>query len=134
MLDCRQQEAYEKELEKFSIRRQPLGMDRYYRRYWWGLAGLRAQIYVENAENGWAVLTEPSEIETLMDALDKRGNRELALYNSLEKVWLSSGHSTFAKLTVLDQESRMMCSTKTRAFHDTQGFDFTLLAFPLYDQ
>lgn len=36
---CRQQERLEQQLEKFLVRRQPLGNDRYNRQYWWGLAG-----------------------------------------------------------------------------------------------
>jgi hypothetical protein len=36
---CRQQERLEQQLEKFLVRRQPLGNDRYNRVYWWGLAG-----------------------------------------------------------------------------------------------
>jgi hypothetical protein len=34
-----QQERLEQQLEKFLVRRQPLGNDRYNRLYWWGLAG-----------------------------------------------------------------------------------------------
>jgi hypothetical protein len=34
-----QQERLEQQLEKFLVRRQPLGNDRYNRVYWWGLAG-----------------------------------------------------------------------------------------------
>jgi hypothetical protein len=36
---CSQQERLEQQLEKFLVRRQPLGNDRYNRLYWWGLAG-----------------------------------------------------------------------------------------------
>lgn len=32
--ECRRQEAYEKELEKYTVRRNPLGMDRHHRYYW----------------------------------------------------------------------------------------------------
>ena len=31
---CRRQEAYERELEKYAVRRNPLGMDRHHRYYW----------------------------------------------------------------------------------------------------
>lgn len=31
---CRRQEAYERELEKYAVRRNPLGMDRHHRFYW----------------------------------------------------------------------------------------------------
>lgn len=82
----RQQEAFEKELEKFSIRRVPLGTDRHHRRYWWGLAGQRAAIYIEKPEGEWTVLSSASELDALMTALEKRGIRELALHAALEKV------------------------------------------------
>ena len=34
-------------MEKFIFRRQPLGSDRFNRRYWWGLAGVRGAVIAE---------------------------------------------------------------------------------------
>lgn len=48
----RAQEALEEKLEKYSTRRAPLGADRHHRRYWWGLAGHRPAVYVEDGEVG----------------------------------------------------------------------------------
>lgn len=36
------------ELEKFIFRRQPLGSDRFNRRYWWGLGGVRGAVIAEH--------------------------------------------------------------------------------------
>lgn len=47
---CRAQEELEEKLEKYSVRRVPLGTDRHHRRYWWGLAGHRPVVWVEDAE------------------------------------------------------------------------------------
>ena len=47
---CRAQEELEEKLEKYSVRRVPLGADRHHRRYWWGLAGQRPVVWVEDAE------------------------------------------------------------------------------------
>ena len=46
----RAQEALEERLEKYAVRRLPLGSDRHHRRYWWGLAGHRGEVWVEDAE------------------------------------------------------------------------------------
>ena len=35
------------ELDKFIIRRQALGSDRFNRRYWWGVAGVRGAVIAE---------------------------------------------------------------------------------------
>lgn len=40
-LSRRLAERLESELEKLVVRRPPLGQDRHYRRYWWGLGGLK---------------------------------------------------------------------------------------------
>jgi len=48
----RQQEALELQLEKYLVRRQPLGNDRFNRVYWWGLAGAaggRRNLHVRDA-------------------------------------------------------------------------------------
>lgn len=82
----RKQEELEQELEKYSLRRAPLGLDRHYRAYWWGLAGQRAAVYVQHEAGPLQVLRSPEELAALMAGLDKRGVRELALFEALEKV------------------------------------------------
>ena len=77
---------YEQELEKYSIRRVPLGLDRRYRQYWWGIAGQRELVYVEDECGRWGVLRSPQELDRLMASLEKRGVRELALFEELQKV------------------------------------------------
>lgn len=54
----RAQEELEEKLEKYATRRLPLGFDRHQRRYWWGLAGHRPVVWVEDAEVGasWMLL------------------------------------------------------------------------------
>lgn len=47
---CSAQEELEEKLEKYATRRLPLGFDRHQRRYWWGLAGHRPVVWVEDAE------------------------------------------------------------------------------------
>ena len=51
------------ELEKFIFRRQPLGSDRFSRRYWWGLGGVRGAVIAEHvsAEPG------PSTVSIITD-------------------------------------------------------------------
>jgi hypothetical protein len=48
----RAQEELEEKLEKYNVRRVPLGTDRHHRRYWWGLAAYRPAVYVEDQEVG----------------------------------------------------------------------------------
>lgn len=80
------QEAYEREIEKYAVRRLPLGCDRKHRRYWWGLAGNRTALFVQDASDGsWGAFKSPEELDGLMDALDKRGVREAGLLEALEK-------------------------------------------------
>ncbi len=50
LLPCRAQEALEERLERYATRRAPLGADRQHRRYWWGLAGHRASVWVEDLQ------------------------------------------------------------------------------------
>lgn len=82
------QDAYQKELDKYVSRRQPLGLDRHHRRYWWGLAGLRAQLLVEDPmrNNRWGVFSRPEDVSALSDSLQPRGCREKELKQSLDKV------------------------------------------------
>ncbi|PRW55979.1 DDT domain-containing isoform A [Chlorella sorokiniana] len=79
------QEELEEKLEKYATRRLPLGFDRHQRRYWWGLAGHRPVVWVEDAEGRWGAYSTATELEGLMASLDRRGVRELALVEALEK-------------------------------------------------
>ncbi|KAK9817866.1 hypothetical protein WJX72_003391 [[Myrmecia] bisecta] len=81
----KRQEAYEKEVEKFLVRRAPLGLDRHHRKYWWGMAGYRALVYVEDEAGLWGSWSQPGEVEAVMAVLDKRGIRESALLDALGK-------------------------------------------------
>ena len=55
-------------------------------RYWWGVAGERSMIYVEDWEGRVGVLQQPGQLDALMDALDVRGQREHCLQASCDKV------------------------------------------------
>lgn len=52
ILTRRAQEELEEKLERYQVRRAPLGLDRHQRRYWWGLAGHRPVVWVEDTEVG----------------------------------------------------------------------------------
>ncbi|EFN58898.1 expressed protein [Chlorella variabilis] len=81
----RAQEALEEKLEKYSTRRAPLGADRHHRRYWWGLAGHRPAVYVEDGEGRWGSVSSLAELDALVGSLDRRGIREMALAEAIEK-------------------------------------------------
>lgn len=83
----RRQEEFERELERCSVRRAPLGWDRAHRRYWWGLAGERACIYTEDGDGRIGCMTAPDQLSALMAVLDSRGLREAGLLASCEKVF-----------------------------------------------
>lgn len=88
MLHCsrRRQEEFERALEDCCIRREPLGWDRKHRCYWWGVAGERRLVYVQDWSGHMGVLATPEQLDALMDALEPRGVREHGLQGSLEKV------------------------------------------------
>ncbi len=91
MHHCRRQEALDRELERFIIRRAPLGLDRSHRAYWWGLAGHKEALLVSRQGDGhshaeWGVVGEAEELEALLEGLDVRGVREKDLKAALEKV------------------------------------------------
>ncbi len=68
------------------MRRAPLGFDRHHRAYWWGLASQRSTVYVQHEDGRLQALRSPQELASLMAGLDKRGLRELALFEALDKV------------------------------------------------
>jgi len=59
----RKEEAAEMELDKFIIRRTALGQDRWNRRYWWGLAGVRGAVVAEEL----AQPSGPSTVSVIKD-------------------------------------------------------------------
>ena len=86
----RRQEEFERALEDCCIRREPLGWDRKHRCYWWGVAGERGAVYVQDWNGHMGALSTPEQLDALMDALEPRGVREHGLQGSLEKVCLLS--------------------------------------------
>lgn len=82
---ARAQEALDEKMEKLALRRGPLSVDRHHRRYYWPLAGNQAAIYVEDSEGMWGVYSSLESFEALTGSLDRRGVRELALLQALEK-------------------------------------------------
>lgn len=85
-LHCRAQQILEEKLDKYSVRRQPLGLDRHHRRYWYGLGGDWSKIYIEDEQGHWRIVATVDDFEVLVGSLDVRGVRELALMQALEKV------------------------------------------------
>ena len=83
---CRRQEEFERALDECCIRREPLGWDRKHRCYWWGVAGERTVVYVQDWNGHMGALSTPEELDALMDALEPRGVREHGLQSALEKV------------------------------------------------
>ncbi|KFM24030.1 DDT domain-containing protein [Auxenochlorella protothecoides] len=79
---ARLQDSQEQQLERLQLRRSPLGLDRHHRSYWYGLAGLRSCLMVQDAEGCWGCLTD---LDTLLSGLDARGLREGGLLACLQK-------------------------------------------------
>lgn len=105
----------EQQLERHLVRRQPLGMDRFSRAYWWGLAGDKGCLLVQGQENitdtvlpllreapqqqqqqqglllphgpeNWSVIEDAALVERLAGCLEQRGIRERDLRTALDKV------------------------------------------------
>ncbi|CAK0750991.1 hypothetical protein CVIRNUC_002033 [Coccomyxa viridis] len=85
----RRQEEFERALDECCIRREPLGWDRKHRCYWWGVAGERTVVYVQDWNGHMGALSTPEELDALMDALEPRGVREHGLQSALEKMYHS---------------------------------------------
>lgn len=65
-------------------RRQPLGLDRASRRYWWGIGGTKDEILIEDPGSGRiAILSTERGVEDLISSLDTRGIREASLHAAL---------------------------------------------------
>ncbi|XP_038900335.1 DDT domain-containing protein DDB_G0282237 isoform X3 [Benincasa hispida] len=75
---------YERELEKRSIKTNPLGKDRNHNRYWWFRRDGR--IFVESSDSKeWGYYSSVEELDTFMGSLNCKGERERALSKHLEK-------------------------------------------------
>lgn len=69
------------------MRREPLGLDRKHRRYWWGLGGIKDEILVEDSNSDRiALITTEHGIESLISSLDTRGIREKSLYAAISTI------------------------------------------------
>lgn len=79
------QEALEEKMERYAVRRLPLGYDRHMRRYWWGLAGHRPAVLVEDSLGTWGIYSTVDDAIKLLESLDRRGVRELALAQTIER-------------------------------------------------
>lgn len=76
-------ESSDPTLERFAVRRAPLGWDRHHRSYWWGFGGKRDVVWVMGGEGQVGVWTQPAQLSSLRQSLDKRGVREAGLMQSL---------------------------------------------------
>ena len=63
LLACSRQEALEHELERYVVRRQPLGYDRHLRSYWWGLGHHKTSLLVQ--EDREAVANNLAHLEAV---------------------------------------------------------------------
>lgn len=79
------QEVFHEKIEKLKLRREPLGLDRYNRRYWWGLGGNKSSLYIEDVDGKWAQITSLSTFHEILESLDSRGVRENELLAVLSK-------------------------------------------------
>ncbi|XVF14639.1 hypothetical protein REPUB_Repub09cG0078500 [Reevesia pubescens] len=79
-------EYFEREMEKRSIRTNPLGKDRNYNRYWWFRRDGR--IFVESSDaKQWGYYSTKEEVDVLIGSLNCKGERERALRKQLEKFY-----------------------------------------------
>ncbi|XVE83512.1 hypothetical protein DITRI_Ditri16bG0093500 [Diplodiscus trichospermus] len=79
-------EYFEREMDKRSIRTNPLGKDRDYNRYWWFRRDGR--IFVESSDaKQWGYYSSKEEVDALMGSLNCKGLRERALQKQLEKFY-----------------------------------------------
>lgn len=75
------------------VRTSPVGYDRYHRSYWW-FAGDTGRLFQYDARGAktpgsgtWKYFSDGPSLQTLYDSLDKRGVREAALIEWLDKYW-----------------------------------------------
>lgn len=79
---------YDAKLRRKAFRTEPLGLDRFYRRYWW-LRGTPGCIFVEDGTNGntIGVIAGQHVLDDLLTRLNRRGPRERELYRALQRVY-----------------------------------------------
>lgn len=82
---ARAQDALDEKAEKYAVRRTPLGHDRHFRRYWWGLGAYRTAVLVEDAVGNWGMYASLAHLNAFLGSLDRRGYRELSLAQAIEK-------------------------------------------------
>ncbi|KAG2399473.1 uncharacterized protein HKW66_Vig0080450 [Vigna angularis] len=99
--------------------KQPIGMDRYYNRYWWFYRDGR--IFVESPEsNEWGYYSSKGELDGLTSSLNCKGERERALLKQLKKYYgricseLQKNSKDLLHKTTLD-DSVVRRSTRVRA-------------------
>ena len=79
------EQAYRERIEKLRLRQEPIGVDRYYRKYFWGLAGLRGALFIVDKNEKLSEINTETDLDILLSTLDSRGIREKALKESIEK-------------------------------------------------
>ena len=76
-------QTMEEKLEKFKVRREPLGSDRNNCRYWWGAGGSKSEILVEDPDGKLGVISTVKDFEKLVASLETRGIQEHKLHEAL---------------------------------------------------
>ncbi|KAK1267293.1 hypothetical protein QJS04_geneDACA009058 [Acorus gramineus] len=82
--DEKQEEHFEREIEKRFVRTSPLGKDKFHNRYWFFRRDGR--IFVESSDSKqWGYYSSKEELNSLMGSLNPKGVRERNLKKQLEK-------------------------------------------------
>ena len=119
---CRQQESLELKLEKYLVRRQPLGSDRFNRMYWWGLAGNKEGLLLQQ-ETGCA--------ETMLQLLHEAAEEAVAAQAAADDHRPEDGAARMA----VDRQQQRGDSASPSAAKQTEGSPNGqspgLLAWPL---
>eukprot|EP00983_Pelagomonas_calceolata_P113558 1160000-Pelagomonas_calceolata.AAC.11 len=102
------QEQLDREAERTTVRRSPLGSDRYHRRYWWDVAGCKGAVLVEAAEGGAleALLTTQAQVLALADSLNTkvRGRAQQSALKECSAVACRNWRDACKELLVLQQQ------------------------------
>ena len=94
----RREEAFERELARVAVRCNPLGKDRHHNRYFWH-PSLKGMILVESPDGKFSRLKRKDELDALLQALNPKGIRELALKGNLEKKYKRIANSLQRSMT-----------------------------------